>query len=134
MCLGLPLLLSLGTAQSHASHAGVDCRGVPVSAHAFAGDSGPNTMNGGAEDEVFNGKGGDDTINGGGGNDIICGGEGADTLRGQAGIDAIFGDDNADTIYGGSSDSETGTGADTKTTVENLKGSESTIRRSRIHR
>ena len=78
----------------------------------MSGLGGPDTMSGGAGDDVMDGHGspdvmdggsGDDTMYGGGGPDTMTGGEGADILDGGGGPDIMDGGEGNDTMYGGGS-------------------------------
>ena len=59
------------------------------------GDSGDNTLRGGA---------GEDLIYGGDGDDILYGGAGADEMRGGKGNDTFYVDDDDNYVYGGKGD------------------------------
>ena len=65
------------------------------------GDTGDDTIEGGAGIDTIISGAGNDTVNGGDGNDIIFGGDGNDTVNGGAGNDSIDGDAGSDTITGG---------------------------------
>ncbi len=54
------------------------------------GDTGANTLTGGAGTQLIYGLGGADTLNGGSGNDLLSGGTGSDTLTGGAGSDQFI--------------------------------------------
>jgi hypothetical protein len=60
---GMFLIAILLAPGAEANHAGVTCRGVAVTQHAYAGTSGDDVIIGTdtASIEVFNGKGGNDT-------------------------------------------------------------------------
>ena len=68
------------------------------------GDSGDDTLNGGAGDDKIYGVEGDDTIDGGAGDDNIRGGDGDDTLYGGAGDDELGAGAGDDILYGGDGD------------------------------
>ena len=72
-----------------------------------SGDSGANTLDGGAladtlsggdGNDIIHGGGGADTLNGDGGNDIIDGGTGADTMAGGTGNDTYYVDNSGDVV------------------------------------
>ncbi len=54
----------------------------------------PETIFGGADDEIFDGRAGADTIQAGGGNDIIVASEGTDNIHGGDGVDMLYIDAN----------------------------------------
>lgn len=64
-------------------------------------ESGQNTLNGGADNDILIGDKGNDTLYGDGGNDIIYGGKGNDTINGDEGEDILIGGEGTDTIAGG---------------------------------
>ena len=62
------------------------------------GNSGSNTLTGGAGNDQINGRGGDDVLSGGAGNDEINGGAGNDILDGGSGSDELEGGSGNDTL------------------------------------
>ena len=62
------------------------------------GNSGSNTLTGGAGNDHINGRGGDDVLSGGAGNDEINGGAGNDILDGGSGSDELEGGSGNDTL------------------------------------
>ncbi|MEF8756319.1 MAG: hypothetical protein V5B60_20675 [Accumulibacter sp.] len=81
------------------------------------GTSGPDLLDGGADDEVIEGLAGDDTLNGFPGNDTLDGGSGNDSLDGGQGNDALYGQEGNDTLIGDAGDDnlDGGLGNDTLT-------------------
>jgi hypothetical protein len=77
---------------------------APVSDQSVFGDSGNNTLNGGAGNDNLFGNGGNDTFVGGAGNDNLFGGSGNDKFDGGAGNDIIFGNGGNDMFVGGAGD------------------------------
>ena len=79
--------------------------GRPIDAanirYGVAGDSGPDTIIGGAEADQIRGADGDDILSGGAGDDQLWGDAGADTLRGEDGADILRGGRGADVLIGG---------------------------------
>lgn len=78
------------------------------------GTTGPDVIDGGAEEDQINGLEDDDILSGLGGNDIITGGDGKDEIYGGAGNDKLYGNADNDTIEGGDGDDfiEGGAGED----------------------
>ncbi|HMQ94001.1 MAG TPA: DVUA0089 family protein [Amaricoccus sp.] len=70
----------------------------------ITGDSGANTLLGGAEDDIIRGFQGNDRLEGRAGDDRLYGGHGSDTLLGGGGNDLLFGGSGDDTLYGGDGD------------------------------
>jgi len=68
------------------------------------GTSGPDTLQGGAGDDLLVGRAGDDLLSGGAGNDWLLGLDGDDTLQGGAGRDVLIGGEGGDTMIGGAGD------------------------------
>ena len=62
------------------------------------GNSGSNTLTGGAGNDQINGRGGDDVLSGGAGNDEINGGAGNDILDGGSGSDELEGGSGNDRL------------------------------------
>jgi Ca2+-binding RTX toxin-like protein len=65
------------------------------------GDTGNDSLIGGALSDQLFGDDGNDTVRGGAGNDTVRGGDGNDQLFGDLGNDQLFGDDGNDGIRGG---------------------------------
>lgn len=65
-----------------------------------SGSPNPDTMYGGAGNDVLNGLAGGDWLAGGTGNDTLYGGDGNDTLRGQDGDDWLYGGAGKDVMMG----------------------------------
>lgn len=68
------------------------------------GDSGNDSIGGGAGDDCLQGGQGDDTLAGGIGADELLGGDGADQLRGDNGMDTLQGNAGNDQLEGGADD------------------------------
>jgi Ca2+-binding RTX toxin-like protein len=68
------------------------------------GDSGNDSIVGGAGDDCLQGGQGDDTLAGGSGADVLSGGDGADQLRGDSGMDTLQGNAGNDLLEGGEGD------------------------------
>ena len=68
------------------------------------GDSGNDSIVGGAGDDSLQGGLGDDTLAGGDGADELSGGDGADQLRGDNGMDRLQGNAGNDLLEGGADD------------------------------
>ena len=68
------------------------------------GDSGNDSIVGGAGDDSLQGGLGDDTLAGGNGADELSGGDGADQLRGDNGMDTLQGNAGNDLLEGGADD------------------------------
>ena len=73
----------------------------------ISGNSGDNSLDGGAGHDIINGNDGNDTLyggadddilNGGNGNDVLDGGTGADNMAGGAGDDTYYIDNAGDTV------------------------------------
>ncbi|WP_395645946.1 M10 family metallopeptidase C-terminal domain-containing protein [Terricaulis sp.] len=116
----------------------------------YNGNGNNNFYQGGPQVDTIRGFGGDDELHGGGNNDRLEGGDGADWLYGDDGADRLFGDQGDDHLNGGAgndqinggggndwaefsgggavnvnlaSQSATGQGVDTLSSIENVLGS-----------
>ena len=106
---------------------------LPEPSCTITGTSGADTLIGTSGDDVICGLGGDDIIKGLGGADVLYGGPGADklfggpgddTLDGGYGIDAAHFNDSAGGVTASlTTNTATGEGSDTFTSIENLTGS-----------
>ncbi|MDJ0553679.1 MAG: peroxidase family protein [Microcoleaceae cyanobacterium MO_207.B10] len=70
------------------------------------GNSGNDSLSGGAGNDTLNGRGGQDTLNGAAGDDELKGGAGKDILNGDAGNDELTGGKGKDSLDGGAGDDE----------------------------
>ncbi len=86
-------------------------------------DNADDTLNGKDGDDILLGLGGNDTLNGGEGNDILVGGLGVDQLNGGNGSDTVSYHDAASGMTANLL-TNTGSGGDTFSSIENLIGSD----------
>lgn len=96
-------------------------------ATVVTGSGAPETINGGAGDQILIGLGGKDYLNGGDGDDVLIGGAGPDRLNGGAGIDtASYAGSGAGVNIKLSNGQASGGDAqsDTLTSIENIIGSD----------